>query len=200
MTKSWSPEESPGCRVWCYIPEVGQISPEVTASAEEICQWALEDYHSGVVVPKIIFGRTGWGHATDAGTPGTGTDAAGLPAGNIMSLVLLTKKSEYQQYCWFTIDLPSCLSTQWVGHMANLPQSPKCNKPMGKHIPDIVIHLPIKSYPRDHFGLMSLPVIFVEIEGEKSGDSMKKPIRDSWLLFRCYTLTSLTSFKYSSTV
>ena len=47
------------------------------------------------------------------------------------------------------------------------PKSPKCNKPTGKHIPDIIIHLPIKSYPHDHFGLMSLPVIFVEIEGGK---------------------------------
>ena len=39
---------------------------------------------------------------------------------------------------------------------------------MGKHIPNIIFHLPIKSYPHDHFGLMSLPVIFVEIEGGKS--------------------------------
>ena len=48
------------------------------------------------------------------------------------------------------------------------PLSPKCNKPMGKHIPNIIIHLPIKSYPHDHFGPMSLPVIVVEIEGGKN--------------------------------
>ena len=44
----------------------------------------------------------------------------------------------------------------------------QCSRPMGKHIPDIVIHLPIRSHPHDHYGLMSMPVIFVEIEGGKS--------------------------------
>ena len=82
------------------------------------------------------------------------------------------------------------------------PQSPKCNKPMGEHIPNIVIHLPIKSCPHDHFGPMSLPVIFVEIEGEKSVWGFnEETYKGLMAAFRCYhTLTMLTSFKYSSIV
>ena len=39
-------------------------------------------------------------------------------------------------------------------------QIPHCSRPTGKHIPNIVIHMPIRSSPPDHHGPMSMPIIF----------------------------------------
>ena len=81
-----------------------KVSSKVTSGTEQKYKWNTQDKCSWLAVTQIVFGRASWSNATVAGTPGTSSDAAGLPTGTRNSFTLL-KKSWLLKY-YKTSDRP----------------------------------------------------------------------------------------------